>query len=352
MHSPLAEPRGRAQVGTGRAISGYFDVGPEHFAAVRLEPEVCPQAQIWGGQVVGCGAADWACSPRAAVRVEAMCAPFVVPLHAIATLAPPPPPPPPLRTNRTRRVLHPVLIGHVSSYDRYKGTEFTNTTGGVADPRDPRRGTLVVDGRRFPLAAEGDIPTCSQVLFPYCCPYPSPYRTLRSPPPPIPTVAPTRVPAVLPKGPAFVGTALSSLIAANARSSQVSLRCEEHFEMTETPGAYANPTCLRSGEWEPAQRCEPIWCPAYRPPVHGAVFPTGRVRAGDRVEVSCFEGYPPPLRTNRTRRVLHPVLIGHVSSYDRYKRVWGSPTAREDPACLDARVFEEGVTCAPPPPSY
>jgi hypothetical protein len=90
--------------------------------------------------------------------------------------------------------------------------------------------------------------------------------------------------------------------------------------MTETPGAYANPTCLRSGEWEPAQRCEPIWCPAYRPPVHGAVFPTGRVRAGDRVEVSCLEGY---------------------------KRVWASPTAREDPACLDARVFEEGVTCAP-----
>jgi len=147
VHSPLAEPRGRAQVGTGRAISGYFDVGPEHYAAVRLEPEVCPQAQFWGGQVVGCGAADWACSPRTAVRVEAMCAPFVVPLHAIAT---------------------------------YKGTEFTNTTGGVADPRDPRRGTLVVDGRRFPLAAEGDIPTCSQVLFPYCCPYPCPCCTAHS----------------------------------------------------------------------------------------------------------------------------------------------------------------------------
>jgi len=28
---------------------------------------------------------------------------------------PNPPPPPPLRTNRTRRVLHPVLIGHAAS---------------------------------------------------------------------------------------------------------------------------------------------------------------------------------------------------------------------------------------------
>ena len=27
---------------------------------------------------------------------------------------------------------------------------------------------------------------------------------------------------------------------------------------------------------------------------------------------------PPPLRTNRTRRVLHPVLIGHAASFTPY----------------------------------
>ena len=31
----------------------------------------------------------------------------------------PPPPPPPSRTNRTRRVLHPVLIGHAASFTPY-----------------------------------------------------------------------------------------------------------------------------------------------------------------------------------------------------------------------------------------
>jgi len=30
-----------------------------------------------------------------------------------------PPPPPPLRTNRTRRVPHPVLIGHAASLTPY-----------------------------------------------------------------------------------------------------------------------------------------------------------------------------------------------------------------------------------------
>jgi hypothetical protein len=36
------------------------------------------------------------------------------------TAQPPPPPPPlPLRTNRTRRVLHPVLIGHAASLAPY-----------------------------------------------------------------------------------------------------------------------------------------------------------------------------------------------------------------------------------------
>ena len=30
-----------------------------------------------------------------------------------------PPPPPPPRTNRTRRVLHPILIGHAASFTPY-----------------------------------------------------------------------------------------------------------------------------------------------------------------------------------------------------------------------------------------
>ena len=33
-----------------------------------------------------------------------------------------------------------------------------------------------------------------------------------------------------------------------------------------------------------------------------------------RVEVA----RPPPLRTNRTRRVLHPILIGHAASFTPY----------------------------------
>ena len=37
-------------------------------------------------------------------------------LLASAKVPPPPPPPPPLRTNRTRRVLHLVLIGHAASF--------------------------------------------------------------------------------------------------------------------------------------------------------------------------------------------------------------------------------------------
>jgi phytoene dehydrogenase-like protein len=50
-----------------------------------------------------------------------------------------------------------------------------------------------------------------------------------------------------------------------------------------------------------------------------------RVRAGAAVE-SVIVGaggaekvmLPPPLRTNRTRRVLHPVLIGHALSFTPY----------------------------------
>ena len=39
-----------------------------------------------------------------------------------AVRTPAPPPPPSLRTNRTRRVLHPVLIGHAASFTPYYHT--------------------------------------------------------------------------------------------------------------------------------------------------------------------------------------------------------------------------------------
>ncbi|KAJ1473814.1 hypothetical protein T484DRAFT_3314046 [Baffinella frigidus] len=188
---------------------------------------MCPQAQIWGGQVVGCGEANWACSPHLTVHIEMMCPPFIVPPNAVA---------------------------------HYKGTAFTNTTGGVTD--DSQRGALVINGRSLPLAAEGDIPTCTKI----------------------------------------------------------DLECDKHFEMTKIAGAFSSPTCLQSGEWEPAQTCEPIWCEAYPPPPHGAVFPTSAVRAGDRVLVTCYEGY---------------------------KKVWTTRFARTDPMCLDGRQFELGIQCAP-----
>ena len=48
------------------------------------------------------------------------------------------------------------------------------------------------------------------------------------------------------------------------------------------------------------------------------------VRDGMRgaMQDAAMRGPPPPLRTNRTRRVLHPVLIGHAASFTRAR---GSP---------------------------
>ena len=43
---------------------------------------------------------------------------WVVAVFAPGTPPPPPPTPPPSRTNRTRRVPHPVLIGHAASLGR------------------------------------------------------------------------------------------------------------------------------------------------------------------------------------------------------------------------------------------
>ena len=49
-------------------------------------------------------------APPAAGSVEGRVATTCVPTQSMT-----PPPPPPLRTNRTRRVPHPVLIGHAAS---------------------------------------------------------------------------------------------------------------------------------------------------------------------------------------------------------------------------------------------
>jgi hypothetical protein len=39
--------------------------------------------------------------------------------------------PPPPRTNRTRRVLHPVLIGHAASFNREEGKRCLHNAQGV-----------------------------------------------------------------------------------------------------------------------------------------------------------------------------------------------------------------------------
>jgi hypothetical protein len=49
------------------------------------------------------------------VTGQAWAAAFIAVLGAAGPL----PPPPPLRTDRTRRVLHPVLIGHAASLTPY-----------------------------------------------------------------------------------------------------------------------------------------------------------------------------------------------------------------------------------------
>jgi hypothetical protein len=54
-----------------------------------------------------------------------------------------PPPPPPLRTNRTRRVLHPVLIGQAVSLRAAQGASRARTRAHVPAPAARGRPTLV-----------------------------------------------------------------------------------------------------------------------------------------------------------------------------------------------------------------
>ena len=194
-------------------------------------------------------------------------------------------PPPPLRTNRTRRVLHPVLIGHAASLTPAatqvppavasgSGTKVdTPTHPAPAEPA--RRGC----GASAPLAQAPQ----RQVA---CGPRPAPRITARPrgpraphysfheplrflvtsarpqhPPPPLPTVAPTRVPTVHSLPPSH-------------RQPEGLL----HVERLEG----------RLG----AQKAQP-----------------GRARAS----LPALNPPPPP-RTKWTRRVPLPVLIGHAAS--------------------------------------
>ena len=61
---------------------------------------------------------------------------------------------------------------------------------------------------------------------------------------------------------------------------------------------------------------------------------------------------PPPVRTNRTRRVLHPVLIGHAVSLTPYNEA--RPSWDSDMKNFRARQQRQLVPLrqSPPPPPY
>eukprot|EP00960_Hanusia_phi_P003607 107001-Hanusia_phi.AAC.3 len=140
----------------------------------------------------------------------------------------------------------------------YRGKEYRDHTGSEASGRQ----YLTINGHRYPLAASGDIPSCEQVK----------------------------------------------------------IHCDPHYELDGREGAFRDPYCLQSGEWEEGQSCVRIKCKPYRPPVNGYVFPTGEVFAGDSVAIKCDPGFMPH---------------------------FGEEGAKENPACLDTRAYEPGVSCVP-----
>ena len=104
-----------------------------------------------------------------------------------------------------------------------------------------------------------------------------------------------------------------------ARCDKVEIRCDEHYELDGRANAFPDPYCLQSGEYEEGQSCVPISCPPYPAPAYGEVWPSGRVKAGDRVVISCASGYQ--------------------AEYER--------GGRRNPMCLDSRRYEAGITCVP-----
>ena len=104
-----------------------------------------------------------------------------------------------------------------------------------------------------------------------------------------------------------------------ARCDKVEIRCDEHYELDGRANAFPDPYCLQSGEYEEGQSCVAISCPPYPAPAYGEVWPSGRVKAGDRVVISCASGYQ--------------------AEYER--------GGRRNPMCLDSRRYEAGITCVP-----
>ncbi|EKX47356.1 hypothetical protein GUITHDRAFT_137535 [Guillardia theta CCMP2712] len=140
----------------------------------------------------------------------------------------------------------------------YRGKEYRSHTGS----EEAGRHYLTINGHRYPLAAAGDIPSCEQVK----------------------------------------------------------IHCDPHYELDGREGAFRDPYCLQSGEWEKGQSCVRIACEPYRPPLNGYVFPTGQVFAGESVAIKCDPGFMPH---------------------------FGEEHAKENPQCLDTRAYELGVTCVP-----
>ena len=80
---------------------------------------------------------------------------------------------------------------------------------------------------------------------------------------------------------------------------------------------------------------------------HARGMPCADAAAGGRTIAQTAAAVPPPLRTNWTRRVSHPVLIGHAASLSqvaeaqsleqaRSSSFAGAPPARPPPARLPA----------------
>ena len=74
-----------------------------------------------------------------------------------------------------------------------------------------------------------------------------------------------------------------------AEGKQVRVECDDHYSASSS--GFSEPRCLSTGEWEPGITCEPIMCPAYAPPEHGTVWPNTPVMAGETVTVYCDHGY-------------------------------------------------------------
>ena len=129
------DPRGRAVRGRGRAA--HQRCGGHVRGGAPQAPEPLPQERAGhagGGGSRGAGA------ERGGVGSA---------LGGLAEVITPPPPPPPLRTNRTRRVLHPVLIGHACR-DR-SGATWRSTPTCASRPAPPPPPFLVLSGHAASL---------------------------------------------------------------------------------------------------------------------------------------------------------------------------------------------------------